>query len=115
MENRTKNNTPYGLPILESCFTCVLREERLFCQLSPNALDELNSLRQTATYPQDALLFVEGETARGLFIVCAGKAKLAITSREGKSITLRVVLSAGVRGLSGVIAHCIDQLAASTL
>ena len=87
----------------------------MFCQLSPDALGELNSLRQTATYPQDASLFVEGGPPRGLFIVCAGKAKLAITSREEKSITLRVVLSGEVMGLSSVIANCSHQTSASTL
>lgn len=115
MENRARNNTPYGLPVVESCFTCVLREERLLCQLSPTAQAELDSLRQTASYPQGALLFVEGEPSRGLLIVCAGKAKLAVTSREGKSITLRVVLPGEVMGLSSVMANCSHQTSASTL
>src|SRR5260370_35002158 len=90
VEPRLKSPTPYGLPIIDSCLTCVVREDRLFCGLSPSVLSELNGLRRSASYPQGALLYVEGELPRGLFIVCAGKAKLAATGREGKTVSFRV-------------------------
>lgn len=111
----SKTPTPYGLPIIESCLTCVVREERLFCGLSAEVLSELNNLRRTASYPEGALLYVEGELPRGLFIVCAGKAKLAATGREGKSVTFREVMPGEVMGLSCVVSNRPYQTSAQTL
>ncbi|HEV2382084.1 MAG TPA: Crp/Fnr family transcriptional regulator [Terriglobia bacterium] len=95
---------PYGLKVIGSCLTCVMREEGIFCRLSPEALHELNSIRRSSFYPQGAVLFVDGESPRGLFILCSGQAKLAASSREGKAITLRQAERGEVLGLSSVIA-----------
>lgn len=96
---------PYGLTVIDSCFTCVLREEGLFCRLPMETLRDLNLIRQTALYPESALLFVEGESPRGLFIICAGQAKLGANSTDGKSITLRMVEPGEIMGLSSVVAN----------
>jgi len=95
---------PYNLPIVESCLSCATREDGLFCQLPHAALSTLNSLRQTSVYPKGALLFVEGQATRGLYILCSGEAKLYVNSAEGQSITLRVVEQGEVLGLNSLIA-----------
>jgi CRP/FNR family cyclic AMP-dependent transcriptional regulator len=95
---------PYNLKVVENCFGCVTRAEGLFCQLPHSALAELNNLRQTAFYPRGALLCVEGQPTRGLFLMCAGKAKLYINSADGQSLTLRTVEPGEVLGLSSLIA-----------
>lgn len=96
---------PYNLHVIESCFGCVMREEGVFCHLPHAALSHLNSLRQTSLYPRGAVLFVEGESPRGLFILCSGQAKLTANSRDGQSITLRLVERGEVLGLSSVISN----------
>ncbi len=106
---------PYGLNIIESCVTCVMQEEGLFCRLPPEALGELNSIRQGSFYPADAQLFVEGESPRGVFILCSGEARLTATSKDGKSITLRQVAPGEVLGLSSVVAKKPFPVAAQTL
>ena len=50
------------------------------------------------------MLFVEGQPARGLYIMCSGEAKLYVNSAEGQSLTLRVVEHGEVLGLSSVVA-----------
>src|SRR5208337_3897901 len=95
---------PYNLKVTESCFGCVAKEEGLFCQLPHSALSELNNLRHTAFYPRGALLFVEGQPTRGLFLMCAGQSKLYVNSAEGQSLTLRIVEQGEVLGLSSLIA-----------
>jgi CRP/FNR family cyclic AMP-dependent transcriptional regulator len=97
-------HSPYNLKVIENCFGCVTKEEGLFCQLPPGALSELNNLRQTAFYPRGALLFVEGQPTRGLFLMCAGQAKLYVNSAEGQSLTLRIVEAGEVLCLSSLIA-----------
>ena len=94
---------PYNLDVIESCLGCVMREEGLFCHLPHNALATLNSIRQTSFYPRGAVLFIEGEAPRGLFVLCSGQTKLTANSAEGHSLTLRTVEPGEVIGLSSVV------------
>jgi len=94
---------PYGLQIIESCLTCPLREERLFCDLSPRALEGLETISSSATYPKGAILFVEGQEPRGVFILCQGRVKLTASSADGKSLILRIADPGEIVGLPGTI------------
>ncbi len=105
MNISTKASAPYGLTVIQSCLTCPMHEEGLFCRLSHESLRQLDSIRQNAFYPQGALLFVEGEPPRGLFILCSGQVKLTASSKDGKSVTLRQVETGEILGLSSVIAN----------
>ena len=58
---------PYGLEIIESCLICPHREDRLFCDLPPAALQGLAAITSPAAYPKGATLFVEGQPSRGGF------------------------------------------------
>jgi len=92
-----------------------MHEKGLFCRLSPESLHSLNSIRQNSFYPRGALLFVEGEPSRGIFILCSGQARLAANSKTGKTITLRQVEAGEVLGLSTVIANRVYPVTAETL
>ncbi len=115
MSEKAKPSAPYGLKIIQGCLTCPMHEEGLFCRLPPESLRDLSSIRQNAFYPQSAVLFVEGEPPRGLFILCSGQAKLTASSKDGKSITLRQVERGEVLGLSSVVAHSPYPVTAETL
>src|ERR1700758_4531211 len=67
--------TPYGLNIIDNCLACPLREEHLFCHLSPPALQRLNEIKATVLYPKSAMLFIEGQQPRGVFVLCTGESK----------------------------------------
>ena len=95
--------TPYGLEIIESCLTCPLQRERLFCSLTPTALAGLDAISSSATYPRGAILFVEGQEPRGIFVLCNGRVKLSATSAAGKSLILRIAEAGEVIGLPGTI------------
>jgi CRP/FNR family transcriptional regulator len=107
--------SPYNLPVIESCLGCVTHEEGLFCQLPHAALSKLNSLRRTSIYPKGVLLFVEGQPTQGLYIICAGEARLYVNSAEGQSLTLRVVEHGEVLGLSSLIGDECYPITAETL
>jgi CRP/FNR family transcriptional regulator len=64
----------YGLKTLDNCLACPVREEHLFCNISPSALQRLNEITSTAVYPKSAVLFIEGQQPRGVFVLCTGKA-----------------------------------------
>jgi CRP/FNR family transcriptional regulator, cyclic AMP receptor protein len=94
---------PYGLEIIESCMACPHREERLFCNLSPPAVQVLSAITSAAAYPKGATLFVEGQAPRGVFILCAGRVKLSTTSADGRTLILRVSEPGEVLGLPATV------------
>jgi len=96
---------PYGLNILDNCLTCPMREEHLFCNLPPAAVQRLNEIRSSATYPKSAMLFIEGQQPRGVFVLCTGKAKLSTSSAEGKTVITKISEAGDVLGLSAAISN----------
>jgi CRP/FNR family cyclic AMP-dependent transcriptional regulator len=96
---------PYGLNILDNCLSCPVRGEHLFCNVSPQAAQRLNEIKSTAVYPKSAMLFIEGQQPRGVFVLCVGKAKLSTSSREGKTIITKISDSGDVLGLNAVISN----------
>ena len=96
---------PYGLNILDNCLTCPVRGEHLFCNLSLQAGQRLNEIKSTAVYPKGAMLFIEGQQPRGVFVLCAGKVKLSTTSRDGKTIITKISDSGDVLGLNAVVSN----------
>ncbi len=95
--------TPYGLEVIESCLTCPVRKDRLFCDLSKPALSGLDAISSSATYPKGAILFVEGQEPRGVFVLCNGRIKLSAGSADGKALILRIAEAGEVVGLPGTI------------
>src|SRR5499433_1919493 len=106
---------PYGLNILDNCLTCPVREEHLFCNLSPAALQKLNEIKSTAVYPKSAVLFIEGQQARGVFVLCAGKAKLSTSSSEGKTLITKISQAGDVLGLNAAISNCPYEVTAEMI
>lgn len=110
-----KMRTPYGLEIIESCLTCPLRQDRIFCDLAPRALQGLEAISSLATYPKGAILFVEGQEPRGVFILCNGRIKLTASSADGKSLIMRIADPGEVVGLPGTISGKPYELTAEAL
>src|SRR5260370_17075466 len=81
---------PYGLEIIESCLSCPHREDRLFCNLPPTAVQKLAAITSAAAYPKGATLFVEGQSPRGVFILCSGKVKLSTTPPHAQILILTI-------------------------
>jgi len=110
-----RRQTLQDLKTIQSCFSCPAREEGLFCQLGPAALARLDEIRQSVLYPKAAQLFGQGEPPRGLFVLCAGTAKLTTKSVSGKSLIVRVAEPGEVLGLSAVVSNMAYDVSATTL
>src|SRR5579864_8511853 len=107
-------NTPYGLEIVDSCISCKIKREECFCNLSAPALKTFNAISHQTAYPPDATLFVEGQSPRGVFLLCSGKVKLSTSSRDGKVLILKMAIPGEMLGLSAVIAGTEYELTAET-
>ncbi len=107
--------SPNGLELTEHCPNCSIRTSGFFCELNPPALKRLDQVKFTTGYPQGALLFVEGDSPRGVFILCRGRAKLSVTSSEGKTLILRICNPGEVLGLNAAVSGKPYQATAETL
>lgn len=106
--------TPYGLEIIESCMACKSSREGFFCRFSPAVLRAVDAVSHHTIMPAGALLFVEGQTPRGVYIVCSGKVKLYTTSKEGKVLILKQAEAGEVIGLSAAISGTNYETTAET-
>lgn len=96
---------PYGLNIIDNCVTCPVRAEHLFCNLPAAVLQKLNEIKSTAVYPKSAMLFIQGQQPRGVFVLCAGRVKLSTSSREGKTIITQLSDAGDVLGLNATVSN----------
>jgi CRP/FNR family transcriptional regulator, cyclic AMP receptor protein len=107
-------NVPYGIEIPDSCVGCDRARSGFFCGLSDEARNALNLSSHKSVLPAGAILFVEGQTPRGIFIICSGKVNLSTTSREGKVITLKTAEAGEAVGLSAAISNVGYETTAET-
>ena len=101
--------------IQSSCFDCVLRPDRPFCDLPADALEAFDAIKSENTYPRGTTLFREGCPARGIFLLCNGRANLSVCSDCGKRLTLRIVGPGEVLGLSALLSGSLYEATAELL
>jgi CRP/FNR family transcriptional regulator len=110
-----KAHVPYGLPIVDNCLSCKLRTENSFCALSQPSMRALDGIKHTACYPDGALVFMEGQAARGVYIVCQGRVKMLATNSDGKTFILKIAQAGEILGAHSVITGQPHELTAETL
>ena len=95
--------SPYNLAISDHCGQCPVRASHAFCNMEPEPVEALDTIKFTAAYPKGALLFVEGEQPRGVYILCSGRAKLTTTSTEGRTLIVKIANHGEILGASAAI------------
>jgi CRP/FNR family transcriptional regulator len=99
----------------ESCLTCEMRETRLFCNFSPDALIRFDGLGSHISFPERFVVFEEGHPARGVFVVCKGRVKLTSSSLEGRAMILKIAGLGDLLGLAAVLGDHSYEVTAETL
>jgi CRP/FNR family cyclic AMP-dependent transcriptional regulator len=108
-------HSPHGLNIVENCSDCKLRDHGYFCDLPEDLLKAFESLKYSTVFPKGAMLFMEGQSPRGIFMICAGRVKLSSCSSEGKSLITRIAEPGELLGLSATISNKPYMVTAETL
>ena len=112
---QVKANSPYGLPIIEDVRQFELGSDSFFSGLSQPSLEELNRIKHTSSYPEGAIVLMEGQAARGVYIVCQGRVKLMTTNSEGKTLIVKIAQPGEVLGLQSVVTGNPYELTVETL
>jgi CRP/FNR family transcriptional regulator, cyclic AMP receptor protein len=106
---------PYGFEMIENCQTCKLKKSGFFCQLSSEATKDFDAVKSSTAYPESAILFLEKQDSRGVFVLCEGEVKLSISSSEGKTLILRIAKAGEILGLMAVLSGKPYEVSAETL
>jgi len=104
-----------GQNIFESCFDCKQRGLRVFCSLSGDALQRLDSIGIQVKLPGRAIVFNEGQAGKAVFVVCEGQLKLSASSAEGRTMILRLAGPGDLLGLGAVLTEAPYEVTAETL
>ena len=99
----------------QSCFRCELRPDRVFCDLPADALQAFDAIKTLHAVERGTTLFQEGRSPKGVFVLCEGRAKLSVSSEDGKRLLLRVAGPGEVLGLSSTLSGDPYELTAEML
>jgi CRP/FNR family transcriptional regulator, cyclic AMP receptor protein len=110
-----KTRAPYGMEIADDCATCSVRRDGFFCQMTAETLKDFQKVKFTSLYPAGAVLFVEGQMPRGVYMLCKGRVKLIMASPSGKTLIMRVVEAGELLGLHSAISGHTHEVTAETL
>lgn len=94
---------------------CAQRPDRVFCDLTPDALGELDAIKSFQTFPRGTVLFREGQPARGVFLLSEGRVRLTVCSESGRRMTLRTVAPGEILGLSAALAGGFYEVTAEVI
>jgi CRP/FNR family cyclic AMP-dependent transcriptional regulator len=106
---------PYGLEMQDGCKGCKTHVAGFFCHLPAAAMKDLDAIKTTSLYPKGALLFMERQEARGVFVLCEGEVKLSISSSEGKTLIMRVAKAGEILGLMAGVSGGPYEVTAETI
>ncbi len=106
---------PYSFQMSENCQSCKLRKDGFFCQLQTATLKDFDARAASSVHQEGAVLFMEKQESRGVFVLCEGQVKLSISSSEGKTLILRIAKPGEALGLTAVIAGTPYEMTAETL
>jgi len=91
------------------------RAKQLFCDLSAKALQAFEAIRCARAYHKGALLFMEGQSPLGIFMLCSGRVKLSSSTADGKRLIVKIAGPGDILGLPDTITSKPYQVSAEAI
>jgi CRP/FNR family transcriptional regulator, cyclic AMP receptor protein len=88
---------------MSKCQNCPNAGKHAFCSLSEKAREFMEAESVGVEYPRGTVLFREGDPCDAVFVVCSGRIKVSVTSREGRTMILRIADAGDVLGMSAAL------------
>lgn len=85
------------------------------CASPLHAIHDFERISTRRLYPRGAVLFVEGQATRGVYVLCAGLAKLSIMSPTGKKLIVRIARPGDLLGIHAALTGQSYEATAETL
>jgi CRP/FNR family transcriptional regulator, cyclic AMP receptor protein len=107
--------TPSNTRRITDCTACEYRSLRMFCNFTPDVMADFEAIGFEAAFPKGTLLFQENEPGNNILVLCTGQVKLSCTSKDGKTLILKIAGPGDVLGLSAVISSLRYEVTAETI
>ena len=88
---------------------------RCVARVPAQALQAFESIKYSTAYPKDAVLFVEGQAPRGIFVLCKGRVKMSMCATDGKTLIVRIAQPGEIMGLGATVSGKPNELTAETV
>lgn len=88
---------------MKSCVTCPQAQKHPFCNLSTPSRSFLEANSIPMEYQRGNVLFREGDESAAVFLVCSGRIKVSASSREGRTLILRIASAGDVLGMGAAL------------
>jgi CRP/FNR family transcriptional regulator len=88
---------------MKSCLNCPQAGKQTFCNLSPCSRSFLEANSIPMEYRRGNILFREGDESSAVFVICSGRVKVSATSREGRTLILRIASAGDVLGIGAAL------------
>ena len=98
-----------------TCQNCLARKDSLFCSMTGDDLDTIESNKSCSYFKKDQPLFIEGSLPRGVFCINDGKVKIYSRGEEGKEQIIHVATSGEIVGFRAMFSGEPYSVAANTL
>jgi CRP/FNR family transcriptional regulator, cyclic AMP receptor protein len=106
--------SPHGMKQHANFVSCDLCSDGCFCHLPTPELEVLQKIQLPLDYPPGAILFLEGQACRGVYILSRGRVKLSTTSRDGQTIMFGIAKPGEVLGLGATVSASPHNTSAET-
>jgi CRP/FNR family transcriptional regulator len=87
----------------------------MFCSLGPETLADFDAIGVHSILPRGATLFQENAAGQAVYVMCSGQVKLSCTSREGRTLILKIAVPGDLLGLGAVISGSNYEVTAETV
>jgi len=81
----------------------ILRNHPIFCDLEPEALEQLCRYAKHSTLKRGATIFSKGDPGNSLFAVISGTVKISISSADGRNAILNLIGAGQIFGEMSVL------------
>lgn len=98
-----------------SCENCLSRKDSLFCYMSGDELEKVDSTKSCSYFKKHQPLFIEGSLPRGVFCINEGKVKIYSRGEEGKEQIIHIATSGEIVGFRAMFSGEPYSVAANTL
>lgn|SRR5262249_49817358 len=94
------NASPFNVQVP---ITCLSQNHGPFSRLTGDARQRFDVMGTEKTYSRGDNMFVEGQMPQFVYILLSGRVKLSVSSRDGRTMILRIAEAGDVLGLSAAL------------
>lgn len=99
----------------QGCVECTARGKHPFCNMENSSLTKFDTIGTQVQFGSGAVIFREGDHCGSVHVLCSGRVKLSATSREGRTLILKIARAGEVLGLSAALGGQPYEVTAETV